>query len=306
MSFRDEFKEYQLQWLAWMIILLATLAISLFFGVNYPVPDQPAEPPEPVELGSHFSNPIDITGSSSASAPALTFEGDTDTGILRSAADTLNIAAGGTELLEIDASELTIVPAVDFDNQIDVDGTADEIQLSVSGYTTQTSNLAVFEQSDGTDVVAIDNSGNVTLANGATIYGSTHTTGTHGMILVCSGSHDHSDAENPVRFCTIPANANVVDYGYYVETSWNDGSAATVDCGYEGESTDVDAFLDAYDVNGASSGDYTRMGAGATSPADTALGDIGNTDATIRCQVAETDDDASAGEATFYLWYQLD
>jgi hypothetical protein len=62
MSFRDQFKEYQLQWLAWMIIVLATLAISLFFGVNYPVPEQPDQPPEPVELGTTHFAALDVEG----------------------------------------------------------------------------------------------------------------------------------------------------------------------------------------------------------------------------------------------------
>ncbi len=48
-----------------------------------------------------------------------------------------------------------------------VDGDTDEIQLLVQANATQTSLLAVFEQSDGTNVVTIDNSGNLTLATGA-------------------------------------------------------------------------------------------------------------------------------------------
>jgi len=48
LSIRDTFKPYQLQWLTWIIVLLVTLAISLFFGVNYPIPEQPDQPPEPV------------------------------------------------------------------------------------------------------------------------------------------------------------------------------------------------------------------------------------------------------------------
>jgi hypothetical protein len=128
-----------------VILTLVSLAIALFFGVQYPLPEQPPDPIEPIELAAHFSNPVDIEGSSSAAAPALTFEGDTDTGLFRSAADTLNITAGGSEMLEIDASEITIVPAVDFDNQIDIDGTGDEVQLSVTGYTTQTNDLVQFD-----------------------------------------------------------------------------------------------------------------------------------------------------------------
>lgn len=46
-------------------------------------------------------------------------------------------------------------------------GQADAVQLTVSGYTTQTSNLFVLEQSDGTDVFVADNDGNLSSATGA-------------------------------------------------------------------------------------------------------------------------------------------
>lgn len=50
----------QKQWLAWILMLLVTLGIALFFGVQYPIPDQPPDPPEPiVELGgTSFSGPL--------------------------------------------------------------------------------------------------------------------------------------------------------------------------------------------------------------------------------------------------------
>lgn len=44
-------------------------------------------------------------------------------------------------------------------NNIFIDGASDEIQLTVQGWTTQTTNLTVFEQSDGTDVFTITNAG---------------------------------------------------------------------------------------------------------------------------------------------------
>jgi hypothetical protein len=112
------------QWLAWILTSLLTLAIALFFGVQYPLPEEPQEPVEPVELGANFSNPVDIEGSSSASAPALTFEDDTDTGIFRSAADTFNFAAGGTEYVEIDSSAVTFATVVDADAGATIDGAA--------------------------------------------------------------------------------------------------------------------------------------------------------------------------------------
>lgn len=54
------------------------------------------------------------------------------------------------------------------DNVI-VDGAADAVQLTVQGYTTQTSDILVVEQSDGTDKVQIDNSGIITSAGGLVI-----------------------------------------------------------------------------------------------------------------------------------------
>jgi hypothetical protein len=47
-----------------------------------------------------------------------------------------------------------------------IDGDTNEIQLLVQGNSTQTANLAVFEQSDGTDILSISNSGIVTLMDG--------------------------------------------------------------------------------------------------------------------------------------------
>jgi hypothetical protein len=89
----------QKQWLTWIIMVLVSLAIALFFGVQYPLPDQPAEPIEPIELGAHFTNPIDVEGSASASAPALTFEGDTDTGFYHVSSDVVGYASDGSDIV---------------------------------------------------------------------------------------------------------------------------------------------------------------------------------------------------------------
>ena len=50
-----------------------------------------------------------------------------------------------------------------------VDGDSDEVQLTVQGHTTQTNDLVVFEQSDGTDVVTVDITGTVTAAGDAVV-----------------------------------------------------------------------------------------------------------------------------------------
>jgi hypothetical protein len=182
--------ENQKHWLAYLIISLTTLAVALFFGVQYPMPEPPPEPLSPlptatlpstpylVELGSHFSNPVDIEGSASAAAPALTFQGDADTGLYRSAADTIKIATGGSDEVTIDSSGVTIAGTLTqggssglsdttINGNLSVTGTAD-LQGNVSsttGAVTVTDNLVV----TGT----ADIGGDVTLENDETLSNST-------------------------------------------------------------------------------------------------------------------------------------
>jgi hypothetical protein len=139
------------QWLSWGILSLVTLAVALFFGVQYPMPKQPDQPPDVVQLGANFTNPVDIEGSSSASAPALTFESDTDTGLFRSAANVLNISTGGTERLEIDSSALTIVPTLDVDGPLDIDTTG-----SIDLTTTEAAADAIHLDANGAVTTGID------------------------------------------------------------------------------------------------------------------------------------------------------
>ena len=174
------------QWLAWIIALLATLAVALFFGVQYPLPEPPEGTVEPIELGANFANPVDIEDAASAASPALTFQDDTDTGLWRSAANTLNVSTAGTERLEVDASEFTIVPPLTVNNNATVTGTlnlqgnlydttgattvGDQLeivgqenaqQLWVQGYTTQTANLFTAYNSALSTLFAIGGSGAV-------------------------------------------------------------------------------------------------------------------------------------------------
>jgi hypothetical protein len=76
-----------------------------------------------------------------------------------------NLVVTGTSDLQGNVSSSTGVLTVT--DNILVDGQADAIQLQVQGYTTQTSSLVVFEQSDGTDVWNLNNSGQLSSANGA-------------------------------------------------------------------------------------------------------------------------------------------
>lgn len=87
---------------------------------------------------------------------------------------------GATNLggnLSSQTSALTITDSVlitntlTVSNDVFIDGASNKIQLIVSGFTTQTTNLAVFEQSTGTDVFTITNAGNIEAA-GTVEFGS--------------------------------------------------------------------------------------------------------------------------------------
>lgn len=133
------------------------------------------------------------------------------------------------------------------------------------------------------------------LPDGASYYDS-------GPPFVCQGSHDHTSTEDAVTICVIPANSNVVDVIYTVDTQWNDGTGAVSDCGISGG--DLDAFVDNMNVNDAA--DFNRLGDAADMPYAASLVDVGASDATIVCQIAETDNDASAGAATLTIFYFTD
>ena len=64
---------------------------------------------------------------------------------------------------------------------VGIDGQADEIQLLVQAFSTQTSDIFVVEQSDGTDIFVVDNT-NVTVTNDMTVSGEMK--GTR-MLLQC-------------------------------------------------------------------------------------------------------------------------
>ena len=97
--------------------------------------------------GGTLTGALLLDDSGTVSAPALAFDGDANTGIWRSAADTLNVATNGVENLEFGTSEVVFN-----------DGGAD-IDFRVEGDTK--ANLFVVDA--GTDSISID--GDVTIAN---------------------------------------------------------------------------------------------------------------------------------------------
>lgn len=65
---------------------------------------------------------------------------------------------------DLDVDGTTNLDAVDVDGTVAIDGVADAIQLTVTGYTTQTNNLLTLEANGGADVLTVDNDGNTDAA----------------------------------------------------------------------------------------------------------------------------------------------
>lgn len=93
-----------------------------------------------------------------------------------------DMTVAGTTTL---AGATALTGATTFSDNVIVDGSADEVQLIVQGYTTQTANSLVVEQSDGTDVFTVDDSGNTVISGTLTVAdrlgGATITVETEGV-----------------------------------------------------------------------------------------------------------------------------
>jgi len=202
---------------------------------------------------------------------------------------------------DADATEVAIVLDTDWDVGIDMDASC--LDLDSDG---DTSICADTEDTIDIEINAADDfqftANTFTILAGSKVNSANVVTGTHGVMFVCSGSHTHASTEAAVDVCSIPANANVVDVIYTVDTQWNDGASAAVNCGIEGG--DVDAFVAAMNINDGA--DFNRMGDNGDMPYATSLIDVGASDVDVICQVAEGNDDASAGAATLYIWYIID
>lgn len=108
-----------------------------------------------------LNSTLDVDGNVSSGTGAFTI---TDSLNVTGAVDfdsTFNAdgAAAFNSTVDIDGNISSGTGAVTVTDQFLVDGAADAVQLTVQGYTTQTSSLAVFEQSDGTDLVTISGAG---------------------------------------------------------------------------------------------------------------------------------------------------
>jgi hypothetical protein len=92
------------------LCIIGLLVVSLVALVVGGCSLSPAPGPGEIEaLGvTHFSGPLDITDNGSASAPALYLEGDSDTGLYASAANNLDVAIAGSQIVSISASGMDV------------------------------------------------------------------------------------------------------------------------------------------------------------------------------------------------------
>jgi hypothetical protein len=177
---------------------------------------------------------------------------------------------------------------------VDVEGTA-----NIAGAVTLQDDLTIAGALDADSTTAFADT--VTLEAGSTLVGSSTTTGTHGVVMAVSGSFTHAITETETSILSVPANANIVDALLYIATDWNDGSSASVDIGPSGS---TDTWANDLDINAVGDGTVHRID--GSNLLGAALGDVGASELDVHVVIAEGSDDASAGSATLYIWYQID
>jgi len=190
--------EKQRGWLAWGIVAVVLTIISIVLGVSYPVPPAPGGDIE--ALGTtQFAN-LYVVGTSD----------------LRG-----NVSDGGGVFT--------------FADNVLLDGAADAIQLTVQGYTTQTTSLLVLENSGGTDQFTVGNTGNLYAAGTSDLRGN-----------VSDGGGDFTIADNAVITGTANIQGNVSDSGgvfTFADNVMLDGAADAIQLLVQGYTTQTTSLL---------------------------------------------------------------
>jgi hypothetical protein len=119
------------------------------------------------DQGVTFSGAVNVSSSAfangSASAPSITFTGDTNTGIFSPAADTIAFAEGGTESMRIDSSGNVGIGTSSPTDRLDVNGVArfrEELHFNPSG--TVQSRIGVGTYTGSSAILAIGNDSGAT------------------------------------------------------------------------------------------------------------------------------------------------
>ena len=203
-----------------LAVLAAAALLALVVGGCRPAPD-PVIP-----LGtSHMSGPLDLTGSASASAPGLVFEGDTDTGLYNSAANTLGFAAGGTEVATLDSNGLK--------SKAGLDAQGGDITLQNDEKISNDTDAQVELNIDGADILVFNDFGASTINTDTTEYlveiadgTNVMTAGTNSLAalnidLGIGNSTGGTNSVYGILIDSIVQDASNTETGIYVNSGWD-------------------------------------------------------------------------------------
>ncbi len=241
-----QLNEKQRMWAVYLIVAAVTLAVSLFFGVQYPMPLQPdanaGEQDGLVALGTMYIDNLQVAGyeliDGAADAIQLRVQGyTTQTNSLL----VLETSAGTDKFTVSNDGNTVIVGTTDQQGNVSdsggawtladnalIDGAADAIQLTVQGNATQTSSLLVAEQSDGTDVFRVSNDGNTLILGTTDQYGDVYDSGGTWTVLddaSISGAFGVTGASTLGGLVTINDNA-IITGTLNVQTSSSNSTGA--------------------------------------------------------------------------------
>ena len=231
-----------------------------------------------VTLTSPVISGVLALGDGSASAPSLTNDGDTNTGIYFSASDTVSVTTGGTKRLDIDSTGLDVTGAITATTTIQgttITATTAFVADAQDGAALGTTSLQFSDLflADGA-VIALGDDGEVTLThvhNTGLLLSDASGIGTTQLQFGDSGTYIHQSADGVLDLVAdteIEINATTVDINGAVDVSGIlttgdepdlhggglliDASAASTD---EGE----ELLLDRTDGSGSNAGDKVLL-----------------------------------------------
>ena len=147
---------------------------------------------------------VDLSDVGSGASPWTT-----DSGVVNLNTDGNSVTVGSNTLL----------------GKLAIDGDADEIQLVIQGHSTQTSNIITAEQSDGTDVWVLDNSGNV-IASGELSFSGTGHAGIKLNSLTTTQRDALTAANGMLLYNSTDGKAQVRQNGAWADWGSGGGSAS--------------------------------------------------------------------------------
>jgi len=172
------------------------------------------------------------------------------------------------------------------------------IDMSAADFTGDDIVLDEGETIDNTTNGVINFNGDLQTEAGHKIYSENATNAS--VVYVAENTLAYTDATSKTMF-VLPANVNIVDFSFTVETAFNDSGTDKIDCGIS-PAADADDYVDELDGEGAG---INRMGDGADMII-AAAGDVGASNVTVVCLFTGQNSNASAGAATLRMFYRVD